>query len=76
MAKKYTIGHISIDEEGRWWVDFYGSHAQQGGIFFSPGNMGGDDIKSLLKAVAFNIARNKTNYLNMIKKKQREEIPE
>lgn len=68
--KKWRIGTISIDENGMWWVYWLGFHAQQGGIEFSPGNMGMNNIEDLLTIVAKDMQRCEGHYKDLIQKKQ------
>ena len=70
--ERYEIGKICITKEGNWWVQWYGEHAEQGGISFTDGNMGSDNLSELLEIVANNMTRCKDIYLEEITKKEGE----
>ena len=66
---KYKIGEIFIDDGGAWWCDWWGEHAEQGGINFTKGNAGSEDLKDLFSWVEPNMTRCKDIYLKEIKRK-------
>lgn len=66
MATKYKIGEICIDSDGLWWVQFWGTHADQGGPCFTDGNMGMDELDTLLALTARNMTKHKQDYLDAI----------
>ena len=52
---KYIIGNIAIDANGKYWVSWWGSHAEQGGMAFTKGSWCMDNIEDLLNIVGRNI---------------------
>jgi len=67
---KYKIGEILIDESGNWWCDWWGEHAEQGGVSFTKGNLGAPSLKELFSFVESNMSRCKDVYLSEIANKK------
>ena len=73
-SSKHVIGRISIAEDGKWWVTWWGEHAEQGGVQFTQGNMGSEDLQLLLSIVAKNMERCEDEYHKVIERKNNEDI--
>lgn len=73
QKETYQIGEIAITEDGSWYVYWYGNHAEQGGISFTKGNLGSDDIQGLLKIVSKDLEKCKDIFLEQIQKNKGKE---
>jgi len=69
MSKQYKIIEIALDEDGMFWLYYYGDVAEQGGCRFGKGSMGFVTLKDCL-SVAESIAENNMDkYKELIKNK-------
>ena len=49
MSKQYKIIEIALDEDGMFWLYYYGDVAEQGGCRFGKGSMGFTNLDDSLR---------------------------
>lgn len=71
-GKNYTVATFVLRTDGWWGVNYWGEHAEQGGISFTMSNMYSQDLEYMMKRVQKDLLKHKDLLAKLIEKREKE----